>query len=533
MRRRGFRLAYLYLIGLAVRAGALPAPPPVYVPFGNLTTAGTGGFAVAGTAIISGNASGHWPISGGLLTPSVAGDTANLNAGPYTLTLNNGDVLNVDIIANRWSVRTSAEWTTIATQAAANLLGRGVQLRAGEYALGINPDTTGTPLRRMNLIAGRFVIEAADPLNFPVLTDRVRLSARGVTFKELDMRGAPAANAPASTTVFSALGTVTFPTSHTKLLYCVLRNPDRPFEDTPANTTIYQVNGPNSIGWTTACTSIATNGSGYDEFEEIIGCSVYGARRGIQVPVGTSHTCRIENNYVSGCYDIGIKPFYQNGALKCTVNFNTVEKLIAKNTDVGNPHPDYILFTGSAFAISDWEVECCGNRMVSNGRSNGAGIAFRDFWTPTDGDSTRSFIATVVGNAFDGTTPEGLIIEQGKNVVVRNNTFTNSPFQIGSGSPQARISGQATVVRNYASAFTIVQDGGAPPNITGDNISTALNDTFDRTVADPTTLAEFMSSWSRKAGGPADIAGPIDIGAIGSGAVTWPTTPTSPDGVYV
>ena len=61
--------------------------------FGEQTAANAGGIVptlvggpVVSAAIVSGNSSGHWQVaSNGTLTPTVAGDTANLNAGPYTL----------------------------------------------------------------------------------------------------------------------------------------------------------------------------------------------------------------------------------------------------------------------------------------------------------------------------------------------------------------------------------------------------------------------------------------------------------------
>ena len=55
---------------------------------------------------------------------------------------------------------------------------------------------------------------------------------------------------------------------------------------------------------------------------------------------------------------------------------------------------------------------------------------------------------------------------------------------------------------------------------------------FDGSVDwDVETLAELMATFSRKTGGPADLAGgPPDAGAIGSAAVTWATTVPGSDG---
>jgi hypothetical protein len=102
--------------------------------FGALTSAGQGGIAVTGTGIVSGDASGHWQISGGYLSPSSAGDAADLPAGSYSLVFDDASTLDLAIEANSWTVRGDAELATKMSQSDATLSGNSVALRPGTYA---------------------------------------------------------------------------------------------------------------------------------------------------------------------------------------------------------------------------------------------------------------------------------------------------------------------------------------------------------------------------------------------------------------
>lgn len=109
--------------------------------FGALTKASAGGFALAvgggsSASIDSGNGSGHWQISSaGVLSPSSSGDTADLNAGPYTLgcTVNGVSVtLTIAITANAWSASTIVELQTAAQHASLSF-GDRIKLRTAHY----------------------------------------------------------------------------------------------------------------------------------------------------------------------------------------------------------------------------------------------------------------------------------------------------------------------------------------------------------------------------------------------------------------
>lgn len=74
------------------------------IEFGALTPANAGGATttassgtISTTTILSGNSSGHWQISStGVITPTSAGDSADLNAGPYSLSISFGDGTSTD-----------------------------------------------------------------------------------------------------------------------------------------------------------------------------------------------------------------------------------------------------------------------------------------------------------------------------------------------------------------------------------------------------------------------------------------------------
>jgi len=91
----------------------------VTTSFGEMTLSGANGVAVSGTSIASGDASGHWQIISGRICPSAAGDTANLNLGPYSLVLNNDQTVDISIVANQGDARTGAELVALCVALAA------------------------------------------------------------------------------------------------------------------------------------------------------------------------------------------------------------------------------------------------------------------------------------------------------------------------------------------------------------------------------------------------------------------------------
>ena len=124
----------------------------VVTSFGALTRAGAGGVPVTGSAISSGDPSGHWQISGGEITPSPAGQ-GNLS-GSYDLTLNDGQTVDIAIVANTYSAASAAELVTAYNDAPTGSA-TGIQVRDGDYssAAQMTPSTKA--------FASEFTIEPA------------------------------------------------------------------------------------------------------------------------------------------------------------------------------------------------------------------------------------------------------------------------------------------------------------------------------------------------------------------------------------
>lgn len=73
-----------------------------------LSAAGAGEVPVSGTAIVSGDPNGHWQIINQMLSPSAAGDAADMNQGPYTLVLDDASeveaIITQQISATDWAL---------------------------------------------------------------------------------------------------------------------------------------------------------------------------------------------------------------------------------------------------------------------------------------------------------------------------------------------------------------------------------------------------------------------------------------------
>ena len=101
--------------------------------FGNLTSAGYGGVSVDGASITSGDTSGHWQIVGGVLSPSAAGATADLNLGPYDLALDDETTYNISVVPDAYSVAPSTNESQLELTSEGASLGQSVLLRDGTY----------------------------------------------------------------------------------------------------------------------------------------------------------------------------------------------------------------------------------------------------------------------------------------------------------------------------------------------------------------------------------------------------------------
>ncbi len=126
-----FRVTACLACALTALALGQPASAQQFVnaTFGALTGAGEGGLKVRGRTISSGDPNGHWEVSGGQLVPTAAGDQADLNAGPYSLTFANGRTAEIGIKPNAYTIIGEDQLLRVAKLKEA-LSGSTVELRA-------------------------------------------------------------------------------------------------------------------------------------------------------------------------------------------------------------------------------------------------------------------------------------------------------------------------------------------------------------------------------------------------------------------
>lgn len=172
-----------------ITVGSVPTPTHY---FGNLTAAGVAPVDIGGSGltIVSGNSLAHFATStsGGrtLLAPTSTGDAANLNAGPYTFILSDGNSVVVSIEANAKSVNTLAQLKTALQAGVA--YGTTIFLRTGgTYNTGgeaIAPVFSGTwtaPANYANydqgvdLDTGSYVRIRPHPGEVVTITDRLQI----------------------------------------------------------------------------------------------------------------------------------------------------------------------------------------------------------------------------------------------------------------------------------------------------------------------------------------------------------------------
>jgi hypothetical protein len=516
-------------LGFSARSRAAAAAPATRnVTFGALTRSGIGGgVATAAGAIISGNGAGHFQVTGGYLCPTVAGDAANLNAGRYTLGLDNGDTFHIAVEEDCWSIATQPEWSVIIVQAEAVLAAKKLRVRAlpsGHYVSGVIGGA-GTPLRRMTL--GGLVIAADDLADKPVF-DRFHLEGvNGVTFQGIKTTAV-------AETKFQLVGQTSFHLYDIVIEQCeVSGEVADPYGDY-TNSANYpnrnidlittQGSANNSLGtitvrdciveWGATCIGLRVDRSDADEFivEGNLVRFFYDDGIGLTNATPTQATwydcaARVKDNVVYGCLGRG-------------------------NEDSDSPHSDGIRFISRPNAGADWTIYLETNLVyVGPARGNHHLQAVLASDMKSDGvDSGHFYKGWAIGNVVVTDSSVGLRIENAKELT-QVNTLSLS---IGAGSSDATSSGVHVVERNVAEAFAI---GGSPA--LADNITLGkegafipYTDAFAGVGPSwyPNTREDVLAWFAMKQGGALVLPGTPDVGAIGSGAVTFATASPGSDG---
>lgn len=468
--------------------------------YGALSRAQPGaGIATTATAIVSGDPSGHWQIGSGRLYPSTAGDTANMNAGPYTLELDNGQVLNITIEADTWDVATQAEWDVIAFQSAGTLAGRKIALRNSTMIDTKVTGLTGSPLRRVELrasgvpltIEGRFGA-VGDWASYCEVNRFSFVGVRGVTVRHLRFE-------PSAASKIGIRGETANNCDDTIIEDCWVRGAEGdPFGDYSVSTSYPMRN----------IDLISTGGSNSVSVGNITvrNCFVEWAANCINLGFAASgKSFVVEGNEVRYFYNDGIKISYSNGLPSLTIRGNTVYAPMGRPSDSDAQHPDAMQVTGSPTAIADWTNILIEENVIFPGASRGVQQAiFLDDMKTGAGDSGFFFTATVRNNLISNNVAQGIWVLQAKNCVIDNNTAvcwnlaatvsTTSIF-VGASSTNATNGGGNTVTDNIAESFSIASGSTQSNNIaTGQNGTTiALSTLFAGPTFGPTTRAEAIA----------------------------------------
>lgn len=531
-------------LGLGLAFGRGPSgPATTSVTFGNLSRSGVGsGVPTTATSISSGDASGHWQVSAGVLCPSVAGDTANLNLGPYSLVMNNGDTFNVTIEANCWSVSTQAEWDFIIAQATGTLASKIIRVRRlpsnGVYTSGVNG--TAARLRRADYTG--LIIKGDDTFTVPNHEDDVSATSyplfdtfilrgtRNVTFQRLDF----------DATISKKFDMIAETANHIAGItidWCRLRGT---IGDANGNYTAGAGVGANQYpnGEHISAASSPSGNPAWTENISLTNNHSTWSNRFCNIECGTG-ALSITGNRVKYFYEDAVRVNYPKGDIPTTITDNVISHPLGKGTDTGNLHCDAIQCTAVNTATTDWTVNIHRNRIWrGNARGELQGIFCTDFYASAI-DSGFFFVPTVIGNVIALNSTQSLVIANAKTAVMLNNTAVAATipgaslerFQVGAGT-DSTTSGTHRLERNISEGYTI---GGTPTLVNNQTLAeteVAYAAMFDGSVDwDVETLAELMATFSRKTGGPGDLGGgPPDAGAIGSAAVTWATTVPGSDG---
>lgn len=486
----GFR----YGFPLARGGGATP-PRETY---GALSRAQSGaGISTTATAITGGDPSGHWQIASGRLFPSTVGDTANMNAGPYALTFDNGERLTVTIEANTWDVATQAEWDFVSMQSAATLAGKKIALRNSTLLDTKITGALGTPLRRVDLrdgggvpltIEGRFGAvgnwDAYCEINYAYLQ-----GTRGVTFRHLR-------TAKTNVGKFGCIGEASFVSGDLTLDDCDISGQVADPQGNYTNSANYPNNNIDLIstqGPTDRVASIT-----------ITRCRIqWGASLVVVSPNIEGASVTINDNEFAYGYEDAIKISVAPGSRNCPVTIarNYIHDPMGLPTDSLALHPDGIQIIGSISRTANYANIVIEENVILRGTARGVMQSiFLDDMKTGSGDSGFFFAATIRRNIVCNSVAQGIWILQAQNCLVEDNTvisfnsLPNTPsIFVGGGGGNATSGGSNTVQRNIADAIGVGSGTTQTGNFIagGQGVTIPYATLFDGPF-NPTTRAEVV-----------------------------------------
>lgn len=458
---------------------AVPIVADQATTFGALTKASAGAFtpvnsggAITNASIDSGNTGTHFQISAaGLITPTAAGDTANLASGPYVLgcTFTNADgsdtaTITITADANTYSVLTgeiSAAFTEIGTASAG---ARTIKIRPGDFTISA---TTSKNHAFTNIVT----ITSHDTSNM--------------------------ASVPAGWDVRNC-DNMTF--DYIRCKFFLIRDTSTNIVFTNCNVGGYTVVDPTddatwSLGAGSLTHGFLRDGTTAPGIVTITDCNIHDCNCGINLV--TSGVLTVERNTIDRCYEDGLKVGTSAATI---VRDNVISHLFGKGSDVGSPHCDFMQFLGAGVTTTGIIIER--NIMfIGNARGVPQGIFLDNY---SAGHYADGII--IAGNITVEPTTRAINIGQAKDVVVYGNTCRG--MVIGTGSAGYTSTGTHTITDN---AYTSLGTTGSHTQV---NNATVLYSTtyFDGPTFTPDSKANVLTAFNRKASGSLDQT--IDIGAV-------------------
>lgn len=334
---------------LCARAGSTEAPPVETTKrFGALTGAGEEDLPVTGTSILTGDPLGHWQVSGGMLTPSSAGDAANLSGAPYSLFFNDLSSLRIEVDPDAYGVGKAADWDRVAKLDGA-LAGKTIYVREGLAAIPWTvTNSASSNLGRFNYSPG-VVIESRDLDVGSTFSGELLLTSRFITFRGINWEQ----GAGRKVTLNGDQGS--FPVNDITFYKCKF-----PF---PAVTlTAHDVS-------MTFTNSEAIVGTGTLSNINVMDCTFDWAKSA--VALGAAGNCTIAGNQIN-VYWVWAFQFShpRNATHLLEIYDNVIRNPVGRSSD-NLAHPDAMLFSASSDVPCDWYIKVNRNRMFAGAAIGG------------------------------------------------------------------------------------------------------------------------------------------------------------------
>lgn len=527
--------------GFGSSEGSAPTAPAVAnqpLAFGALTNSAAGGIAPTNTggaitsaSIDSGDASSHWQISSsGAITPTAAGDTADLSGGPYSLgcTFTNADgsdtaTITVSIEADTYSV-TTGELPAVIALGSATIDGKTVKGRPNAVISSNAAPTFYTFGVALNFSTG-LTVTSYDTAN-PCIMRRTEWKHIGlITYDNVVFFDVW--NAADTFGATFLLGYSNNPSGRSALSFneCTI------FHDTNMATQDYAGGNEETLGLFAGSVGLTNTPD-----LTMTNCTLYNCMRAV---TGEFRNFTFTGNQIHDVWSDALTMTLSTNIGKHKVNYNTFTAFWAGFFDPAGAHVDYIQYDGTGLTTGHNLVEIIGNRgMTKDGRIEG--IAQGIFIEGLGVGGLASF--KIQNNLLLTSQANAIVVEQAASdtdisyntlLLDQSNLSTSNPatsrptINSGNGTPVGGlISYNAVPVVNY----TVLTETGnyefGEPVTSNENADYAL--LFDGTDFGSDNIADFdaLVTISRpKTGGALDAAiGPMP----GANYVDWSTNTFSP-----